>query len=220
LTVQDSKLLTIGTLALYYRMRQAESALYLVVTLPTSGPIPTDILAEGTTYHKLTSGNTGHGHGPPGPWMCARAGATLYAQLAEDHADKINVTSFLALLGGGKPPITHLSPEVAEFAEEAATKGFSTADIVIRLNARRAAESRALLAQEIQVFRGKVCKDKSKYNLTMATRSTSAVINAFVKALCTYATMHGGMLHYGMAPPSHTERQLQVLLKKLESQLS
>ena len=63
-----------------------------------------------------------------------------------------------------------------------------------------------LIAQELQVFQVQTCRDKTKANLTIATRSQIPEIMGFVKELLTWLATEGGVTHYGTPPPPVTPR--------------
>ena len=77
-----------------------------------------------------------------------------------------------------------------------------------------AANTRTKIAQEIQVFRIRVCSGDNRYsNFQFATRSTQPTVINFVQSMLSILTMQAeGELRYGMAPPSSCERALKKLL--------
>ena len=47
--------------------------------------IPLALAIEGTKYHKLTHGQSGHSHGPPGPWRITRSAIVAFEAAASEH---------------------------------------------------------------------------------------------------------------------------------------
>ena len=89
--------------------------------------------------------------------------------------------------------------------------------VVARLNETGAQEIRTRLAQDIQVFRSRVCKGDPIYsNLQFATRSQNVLITGILSNLVDLlAVQSNGEMRYGAAPPSATERSLRELLDRL-----
>jgi hypothetical protein len=218
LSLQDIRLLTVSQVAMWYRMRQAEAALFTVITFLTASSIATALKNEGDTYHHATKGKSGHGMGPPHPWMIAVLAVTLHPLATPEH--QAFIMEFLKLIGADCQPLNADSPEIAEHLKEARSKGRSVEEVVAKVTERRQSDQRKLIAQEIQVFRCKVCRDRTKTNLTFASRSGAPTVTNFLKAvIVTMETKAEGVVHFGMAPPSHTETQLQALLKRVEDSI-
>ena len=55
-----------------------ESAVLATQTIQTNHAIVTAIKKEGTRYHGMTSGQSGHARGPPGPFLIVRAAAAAF----------------------------------------------------------------------------------------------------------------------------------------------
>ena len=89
--------------------------------------------------------------------------------------------------------------------------------IVGKLNDKAAQEIRSRLAQEIQVFRFRVCKGNPTFsNLQSASRSQNALITGLLSSLLDLlAAQAGGEMRYGTAPPNATERSFRELLDRL-----
>ena len=75
-------------------MRLLESAVLVTMTHTTEHPIALTAQAEGTNYHKLTFGQSGHKHGGPGPWLITRCAITAYDAAATED-DKLNIKTFV-----------------------------------------------------------------------------------------------------------------------------
>ena len=103
--------------------------------------------------------------------------------------------------------------------EEAKERGFTVDDIIQKLNEHQESQQRMVLAREVQIFRCKPCRDKSKMNITIASRSLQEPVQRFIQILVETLERGGGVVHYGLAPPSHTEQQLKSLLEKVEREI-
>ena len=77
-------------------MRLLESAVLVTMTMTHTSDhaIPLAVQAEGTSYHKLTHGQSGHKHGPPGPWLITRC-AIVALEAAATETDKANIRAFV-----------------------------------------------------------------------------------------------------------------------------
>ena len=82
------------------------------------------------------------------------------------------------------------------------------------MTALEAANTRTKIAQEIQVFRFRVCRGDNRYsNFQFATRSSLPTVTNFVQSMLSILTTQAeGELRYGMAPSSSCERALKKLL--------
>ena len=89
--------------------------------------------------------------------------------------------------------------------------------IVGKLNDKAVQEVRSRLAQEIQVFRFRVCKGNPAFsNLQIASRSQNVLITGFLSNFPDLlAVQAAGEMRYGAAPPNATERSLRGLLDRL-----
>ena len=217
INLSDMKLLTISALAVFYRLRQAESALYTVITIASTTSMATSLLEVGDHYHIATVGLSGHGKGPPHPYLAAKAAVVLMQSGVKKAVDA--ASCFLTTVGGAMQTYTPLHEEVIKHKSEADQHGKTTQDIIDILNAKQEANQRKLIAQELQVFRGRTCRNKDKYNITIASKSTAEPITSFMKELIIYLEAQGGEVHYGMAPPSQNEHQLKELLARIEKHL-
>lgn len=85
------------------------------------------------------------------------------------------------------------------------------------MSALEAANTRSCIAQEIQVFRIRVCRGDNRYsNFHFATRSAIPTVTNFVSSMLNILTSQAdGELRYGMAPPSSCERALKKLLAEM-----
>ena len=86
-----------------------------------------------------------------------------------------------------------------------------------RSSPEAAVETRSRLAQEIHVFRFRVCKGNPIHsNLQFASRSQNALGTGFFSNLLhILAVQAAGEMRYGTAPPNATERSLRELLDRL-----
>ena len=75
-------------------MRLLESALLIAMTHTTDHTIPTQIRETGTCYDNLTIGQSGHKHGPPGPWIITQAAVVAYNS-ATNETDKLHFRAFV-----------------------------------------------------------------------------------------------------------------------------
>ena len=85
------------------------------------------------------------------------------------------------------------------------------------MTALEAANSRTRIAQEIQVFRTRVCIGDNRYsNSQFATRRALATVTNFFQSMMNILTSQAeGELRYGMAPPSSCERALKKELGEM-----
>ena len=75
---------------------------------------------------------------------------------------------------------------------------------------------RQAVCREVQVLRLKMCNNKEKTNMCIASRSNDPVTQGMIAALlATTVDVGGGEIRYGLAPPTHMESELQKLLNRL-----
>ena len=75
-------------------MRLLDSAVVATMTHPPDHAIPLALVIDGTKYHKLAFGQSGHPHGPPDPWLTTRCAIVALEAAATEH-DKANVGTFV-----------------------------------------------------------------------------------------------------------------------------
>ena len=85
------------------------------------------------------------------------------------------------------------------------------------MTALEAANARAKIAQEIQVFRIRTCRGDNRYgNFQFATRSNLPTVKNSVQSMLNILTTQAeGELHYGMTTPSFCERDLKKLVGEI-----
>ena len=113
--------------------------------------------------------------------------------------------------------LTAPSPAALQHFETESPKGYTTEQVVAKLNDKAEQEIRSLLAHEIQVYHFRVCRSNTFYsNLQLATRSQQPLITSFLPNLLDFlATQADGEMRHGTAPPSATERALREIIDRL-----
>ena len=119
---RNDKLLIKSKLNLHQRMRLLESAVLITMTHTSDHPIPLAVHAEGTKYHKLTHGHSGHKQGPPGPWLITRCAIAAY-EAASTETDKTNIKAFVEQFCTPPPiPQNIIDENVAKYPTKAPPK--------------------------------------------------------------------------------------------------
>ena len=137
-------------------MRLLDSAVLITMAHTSYHPIPVAVQTYGTNYHKLTVGQGGHKHGPPGPWLITRCAIAAYDAASTDN-DKTNIKAFVEQFCTPPPiPQNIIDENVAKYQSKTPSEFFA------RMPALEAASTRIRIAQEIQVFRIRACRGDNR----------------------------------------------------------
>ena len=113
----------------------------VAMTHTSDHAIPLAVQTEGTSYHKLTHGQSGHKHGPPGPWLIPRCAIAAH-EAAATKIDNAKIRAFVEQFC--TPP----SPSEAVIAENVAKYPSKTpSEFRDRTNILEAANTRVRIAQ-------------------------------------------------------------------------
>ena len=140
---RNDKLFAKSDLNFHQRMRLLESAVLITMTHTSDRPIPLAVQTEGTNYHKLTFGQSGHKHGPPGPWHITRCAIAAY-EAASTENDKLHIKDFVEQFSTPPPiPQNIIDENVAKYPTK------TPAEVLARMTALVAANTRTRISQGI-----------------------------------------------------------------------